>query len=937
MAQFLIVRGDDLVHIGLQWSGFQLEHEAAAPGRRPRLVATSESARITLIFPPQVLSEPAMASAVLFALPTHRAGPSRVQFAVPAGTAMELTAEGVLKALTGAGVRVVSRILAPGDDPTAIEMPWKLIVTAVAESGGGVVSDHAILPVTSASGVTGLWHARLRASDGDTEDAGLGLLPLRALPGDMDPPTPLTEGARRTIVNQSLNWLPRARRLEISTLGGSLSATAKWPTFEWDHDVVLGRDQKIRVLTTGALYPFGHRAQLTMLTERMFLTLRPASEPPRPPRPTKWTCPNHPNIVRPRPGLCPIDSEELVPQGPEEPPDPPPDPLPPRSFAAAGLNERFMLVITEPVRGVAHGVLPARDFPFHEIEILTRTFTDIGHTASDPFGPFFIPLDAGGRPLRFPVRCAGANGNVFFDVPLVFVRDFSPEQAPAIAAIWEPHSRIALPGVFIDMIRSAPQREGDVHEVHEINIAGVGHGGGFRPKLSQFTAEIPALRTLLRKPVARVALKFSDAFLTAGDSVDLALSPVNAPVEIDFTERPDRSGGLMAPKFKADAFSRTFGPIPAAALPGAGVPLSSIYEGATLLGLPLGSVIKDDGRQGPPTIIPAPGNPPGAKMVWELRLQNHGPFRANNSTKATLMVESSPSNTVTTCTIENFDFVLPSTGEAIVTLKFGSLAFTQKPGLAPELAVNGLEIVFGGALELVKTLTEKLRPLLGGSKPTISATPSGITADYALAVPSVDAGMFLMRNVAINFGVDVPFSRNPVTVSLGFARRDNPFNLSVSMFGGGGYIDIQMGQAGITRLEAVMEFGAMVAVNFIVASAEVHALGGVRFLTVGGTIVLDAFIRIGGSVEVLGLVSVSIELIVTLTYDPPPLNRLFGRATLVIEVDLTLFSESVTIDSGEWELIGAGGARILALSALHISDVDAGLAGLLAYEEAFAT
>jgi hypothetical protein len=88
----------------------------------------------------------------------------------------------------------------------------------------------------------------------------------------------------------------------------------------------------------------------------------------------------------------------------------------------------------------------------------------------------------------------------------------------------------------------------------------------------------------------------------------------------------------------------------------------------------------------------------------------------------------------------------------------------------------------------------------------------------------------------------------------------------------------------------------------------VHALGGVRFVS-GSTIgsVLEAYIRIVGSVQLLGLVTISVELRVTLRFSSSPTPRLAGEASIVIELDLTLFSETVTVSSGTYELIGGSG------------------------------
>lgn len=104
-------------------------------------------------------------------------------------------------------------------------------------------------------------------------------------------------------------------------------------------------------------------------------------------------------------------------------------------------------------------------------------------------------------------------------------------------------------------------------------------------------------------------------------------------------------------------------------------------------------------------------------------------------------------------------------------------------------------------------------------------------------------------------------------------------------------------------LDISLEFGGVIAVDFKVVKAEVHALGGVRSALVGDQVIIAGYIRLGGSVSLFGLASVSIELRVELAYDEA-LNRLAGRATLVLEVDLTLYSDKVELDSGLWVIAG---------------------------------
>ncbi|MGI4832328.1 MAG: hypothetical protein ACRYFK_02605 [Janthinobacterium lividum] len=570
---------------------------------------------------------------------------------------------------------------------------------------------------------------------------------------------------------------------------------------------------------------------------------------------------------------------------------------------------------------------------------------------------YFMPHTAAGPPVQFTLRCAAANGDVCFSTPLLFVRDFqyeATEYFPAFASLTDaavanrlatawasagndnatPIAAVAaaaiaprlatdtlaragarrqpLPGVPIDLIRSANRLAGDIQEVHALSIAAVQYANGFWPSLAQFEVELPAVRTLLPEQSRRVALEYANEFLQAGDQAAVPLALVDHLV-VDFTAQADRSGGLVAPKFTADGISRTLGLVPtgALALP-TGLPnLASIYAGATLLGFPLGEVInlaEAAAKKLPlsPTIVPLllAGQPPGVQMLWQgLPLKSYGPLKATDATTLDLHVEASPLKTETSCTVENIALVLPSTGPPFLTLNFKSLVFKQENGKAPDLKINGLEVQFEGALKLLQVLQQKLQQLLdlGDGGPTVETTSAGLTASYTFSVPSVQMGGFLLRNIAFRTAVEVPFDGRPATVAISFARRDNPFNLSVLFFGGGGYIDLLLGPTGLMRLEASMEFGAAIAVDFLVASGEVHALGGVRYVQQGEALEVDSYLRFGGSVKVLGLVSVSVELVLTLHYDSE-LDKLWGQATLVLEINLLLYADSVELDSGPWVL-----------------------------------
>ena len=69
------------------------------------------------------------------------------------------------------------------------------------------------------------------------------------------------------------------------------------------------------------------------------------------------------------------------------------------------------------------------------------------------------------------------------------------------------------------------------------------------------------------------------------------------------------------------------------------------------------------------------------------------------------------------------------------------------------------------------------------------------------------------------------------------------------------------------KLEAAFEFGAAIAIDFGVASGGVHVMAGIYFKMEPGKASLTGYFRLGGYVDVLGLISASIELYMDLTYD----------------------------------------------------------------------
>ncbi|MDX6743833.1 hypothetical protein [Actinocorallia sp. A-T 12471] len=912
MPNLLIVRAADHLLLGVDWSGFTVT--GTGPDGLPRLTA-GENARIVLIFPPQHLAEEASKpnspapetrpAPPGGSVPVWRAalsGPSRLVFAAARDTVFTPTAEGVLAALADA--RPVA--------DTAVELPWRMIFAPeTRDAGDELRAVHPEAPVRVGD-VAGLWRTRLVAvppGEPPGSDANLALRAVDAAAAAtpdpvFDPPSekipPLGRAERMRLAAEAAVRPATASRLELSSLGGTLSARGTWENFRWEHDAVLGRDMRVRTLTSGVLYPLGHRAVYLEFSERTF---------------------------------------------------------DPAAGGAAVLRVRFALTVTEPVRRPPQDGPAARAFPFDDVEITTLAYPDLDGAQwqdQDVPGMGRVPTHfwpkAGNAEVAFPLRCGTPEGDVRFELPLLFVADLmpgfpsltDPTMAAKFAAAYGTRSA-ALPGVPLDLVRASREadsetghRDGDVHEVHRLVVAGARDAAGFLPRLDALAVKLPALRTLLGEDTLR-QVRFAEDYLRDGPVRDVLLE-LEEPIDVSFVGRTDRSGGLVAPHLVTDAISRTVGPVDLAALPDPGTglidPRSLFPADATLMGFGLKDLVTDLKEAPKITSVLRPGRPPATRMEWTgVKLKEAGPFKPVGASTLDLTVTVSEDGVDTLCTARNFALELPLPAHPLLRVQFAALSFTQTSGRPPVLDVTGVDVKFLGELQLLEQLGDVVD--LGDLGPLLDVTPAGLVAGYSLPLPSVAAGAFIMRDMSLNAGIAVPFDGRPVSMSFGFGTRENPFTLAVLMFGGGGYVELEVDRTGLRRLEAALEFGAMIAVDFVVAHGEVHAFGGIRFVLTGdGEVSLTGYLRIGGCLEVLGVITVSVELLIELAYQSST-KALVGRAILVIEVDLTLWSDSVELDSGTWVLAGGGAGdreRVLAGGGA----TPEGLARWRAYQAAFA-
>jgi len=111
-----------------------------------------------------------------------------------------------------------------------------------------------------------------------------------------------------------------------------------------------------------------------------------------------------------------------------------------------------------------------------------------------------------------------------------------------------------------------------------------------------------------------------------------------------------------------------------------------------------------------------------------------------------------------------------------------------------------------------------------------------------------------------------------VRVRFGLSSRDNPFILTIDLFGGGGFFSLGIGADGIELIEVSLEFGADLSIDLGVASGGNLDNGRDLLLAPDGAEKADPahrFLRADGNLSVLGIISISMEFYLGLTYLDP--------------------------------------------------------------------
>ena len=819
---------------------------------------------------------------------------------------------------------------------TAIEVPWRLVLSPHPDGRWA----HSPKPVNEGL-KTELWHTRLGvrlAAGAGVDERSVVKRTARAVfspdfSNDPPAPDPFRSSLGRTDRNQIVrstadrslpgNAPVAVERLMLSSLGSWLQVHGAWNTtldlLEWRHLATLGRDQFVQVVKKGFLFPLGNRVVTITVTERKFDMGRRGALEGQP---------------------------------------------------VAYLRQRTYIAIREPVKTFAH-----RAFPFRTVTFKTLITPNLIYPPEEDFfnlapgsGPAFWPrFEVAGvrQDVQFHIEGADWDGNVIgFAAPLIFVPAISDQgadigklvdayngQAGGFPAISETDARrdIAISGQKIAFAPS--QKPGDTELETDSLILGALNATGsphFLPGMSGAKVNNQALRQISSNAGPSL-IRFEQSFLDAASSTfgnaGEIFAKIDAPSGVTFPV--EKTGGLVAPDFKPEGISRSFGAAgDVAAFTSGSFNPGAIFAGIKILGgVPLDKIFKlvpfgwpgQAGDRVPGlTSVRTTANIGGVatdvietRYVWnasEQQLQEQPIFvpLANASFNLESVIDApldgKPPQFRVSGALEKFKIVLPPGNDALIGAQFDHIRFIAGTGQKLDVSVQFDQILFEGPLSFVNEI-RKYIPLDGFvDPPYLDVNASGVSAGYTLGIPTIGIGIFSLQNISLGAGFHLPFVGGAAGLRFAFCERDHPFLLTVTLFGGGGFFAIDLDTEKVTSVEASLEFGAAIAINLGVAAGQASITGGVYYQKSGAGFNIIAFFRAAGSLSVLGLVTVSVELYVGLGYESdkgkPHGGHLYGTASLRVKIKIAFFSTSVSV-SIEREFAGSDPTFLQTVSADH--------------------
>jgi hypothetical protein len=862
----------------------------------------------------------------------------------------------------------------PLDDETSIEYPWHLYLTPRGPTG---LSEPAFANRTAPvehEGRSELWHTRFVVrKDGEIVESPEVKLKARFawtdgyVPGGVIDPDEddspitmaLTTATRKYLVRATADYDDTTdfaahapvdvQHLVLTALGAHASMSGEWdgPLVSWRQRTWGGRDSLVRVVTRGYLFPLGHGASEIEVSTRQFR-------------------------VDAAGGLTSYLYRETYLAVGETVKD---YPAPHQADDARGFPFRSV-EITNPatpdiekdtdldgVTGDAYYVQVAGD---------DYLFSCVGTDWDGQTATFNVPMafvaEGNGVPFQTGADRVPSQLRAYLDGLAVDdgrrLVDLNGQSVAVAESSTGQTGDTAQPLVDLTLAADPPAAG-----TSKAQLEADGQPAFF-PAMAQATIRLGAAEAVSGTTSASMPFRFSDEYVSDGFDANAnpaelflqVLDPDSDQLDMSFPDA-SRSGGLATPAVAVKALSRFIGPIggdlPSLNGPGGGSwnpadAFGTALDAARLLGsLSLKDVVQEvldlaANKLHLPKFLTHFEYPGGdilqlperacTTLDWDPQLQSFGdlfivaddlddsPFDGPSEMHlhgefcVPITADEDPTYAVTGA-LRYFAIQLLPGSLTVLILYFERVEFSAGSSAPTSVDANVLDVEFLGALSFIEAFRTWLTSL--GNGPTIDVDAGGVSAGVSIDIPDLGFGVFSLTQMAFGMDFTVPFDGDPATVTFSFSTREDPFIVTVLGLGGGGNFAITLSADGLVSLEFSIDVAAQVSLDIIVASGSVGVTAGFSYeIDVQQTapelieeLVLIAYVNVSGEVSVLGLITVSVEVEIALTYDELTVGdtvtkSLTGTASVEVEVDVLFVHESVTLEFSYTFDAGSGPAPL---------------------------